>query len=168
VPCRTRLRGCAIAEPCVQTLTIVEDLEVVKHGGSCLLASTKAGLVDVLLLQRGEEALHRRVIQAIPAAAHGLGDAVSLSKLERLYDCLVMNRYQDPRGDRGGGIAAQGIHIVPRAMVRGHTVRPCSESRPRRTALHETMMFAQLHRTKAAPATSQTCGRRRCRPAVPS
>src|SRR3954452_24233510 len=43
-----------------------------------LLAGSEADLVDVLGLERGEEALHGRVIEAVAAAAHGLRDAVPL------------------------------------------------------------------------------------------
>src|SRR5689334_6970657 len=38
-------------------------------------------MVDVLLLERGEEGLHRRVIQAVPFAAHRLLDAVPFQHL---------------------------------------------------------------------------------------
>src|SRR3954453_2137085 len=43
-----------------------------------LLAGVEADLVDVLRLEGGEEALHGRIIEAVAAAAHGLGDAVPL------------------------------------------------------------------------------------------
>src|SRR3954452_18136216 len=38
-------------------------------------------VVDVLLLQRGEEALHRRVVETVALAAHRLPDAVPLQDL---------------------------------------------------------------------------------------
>src|SRR3954465_3928740 len=62
----------------MQTLPIVEDFDVFEHGRLRLLAGAEADLVDVLRLERGEEALHGRVIEAVAAAAHGLRDAVPL------------------------------------------------------------------------------------------
>src|SRR3954453_3894105 len=62
----------------MQTLPIVEDFAVFEHGRLRLLAGSEADLVDVLGLERGEEALHGRVIEAVAAAAHGLRDAVPL------------------------------------------------------------------------------------------
>src|SRR3954451_19321144 len=38
-------------------------------------------VVDVLLLERGEEALHRRVVETVALAAHRLLDAVPLQDL---------------------------------------------------------------------------------------
>src|SRR4051812_40105166 len=66
----------AIADGRMQTLPIVEDFDVFEHGRLRLLAGAEADLVDVLRLERGEEALHGRVIEAVAAAAHGLRDAV--------------------------------------------------------------------------------------------
>src|SRR3954454_15009215 len=73
-----RLGRGAIADGRMQTLPIVEDFDVFEHGRPRLLAGAEAELVDVLRLERGEEALHRRVVQAVAAAAHGLRDAVPL------------------------------------------------------------------------------------------
>jgi len=73
-----RLGRGAIADGRVQTLPIVEDFDVFEHGRLRLLAGAEADLVDVLGLERGEEALHGRVIEAVAAAAHGLRDAVPL------------------------------------------------------------------------------------------
>src|SRR5215213_1641319 len=73
-----RLDRGAIAEGRVQTLPVVEDLDVVEHGCLGLLPGAEPGLVDMLLLQRGEEALHRRVVEAVAAPAHGLPDPVPL------------------------------------------------------------------------------------------
>src|SRR3954452_1003809 len=73
-----RLGRGAIADGRMQTLPIVEDFDVFEHGRLRLLAGAEADLVDVLRLERGEEALHGRVIEAVAAAAHGLRDAVPL------------------------------------------------------------------------------------------
>ncbi len=54
-----RLGRGAVAQGRVQALPVVEDLDVLEHGRPRLLAGAEAGSVDVLLLQRGEEALHR-------------------------------------------------------------------------------------------------------------
>ena len=45
-------------------LTIVEHLNVFEDGGFGLCPRSKAALVDHLLLQRCEEAFHRRIVQA--------------------------------------------------------------------------------------------------------
>src|SRR5437763_16761990 len=71
-----RLGRGAVAQGRVQTLPIVEDLDILEHRRPGLRTGAEAGLVDVLLLERGEEALHRRVIQAVAAPAHRLLDAV--------------------------------------------------------------------------------------------
>src|SRR5215203_1963055 len=73
-----RLGRGAIADGRMQTLPIVEDFDVFEHGRLRLLAGAEADLVDVLGLERGEEALHGRVVQAVAAPAHGLRDAVPL------------------------------------------------------------------------------------------
>src|SRR5215216_6750287 len=73
-----RLGRGAIADGRMQTLPIVEDFDVFEHGRLRLLAGAEADLVDVLRLERGEEALQGRVIEAVAAAAHGLRDAVPL------------------------------------------------------------------------------------------
>src|SRR3712207_8246486 len=54
---------------------------VLEHGRLRLRAGAEAGAMDVLLLQRGEEALHRRVVETVPAAAHRLLDPVPLQCL---------------------------------------------------------------------------------------
>src|SRR3954467_11934659 len=73
-----RLGRGAIADGRMQTLPIVEDFDVFEHGRLRLLAGSEADLMDVLGLERGEEALDGRVIEAVAAAAHGLRDAVPL------------------------------------------------------------------------------------------
>src|SRR5215217_9187279 len=66
-----RLGRGAIADGRMQALPIVEDLDGLEHGRLRLLAGAEADLVDVLRLQRGEEALHGRVVEAVAAPAHG-------------------------------------------------------------------------------------------------
>src|SRR3954454_7938586 len=48
-----------------QTLPIVEDLDILEHRRFRLRTGAEADVVDVLLLQRGEEALHWRVVCAL-------------------------------------------------------------------------------------------------------
>src|SRR3954469_11503310 len=73
-----RLGRGALADGRILTLPVAEDFDVFEHGCLRLLAGAEADLVDVLRLERGEEALHGRVIEAVAAAAHGLRDAVPL------------------------------------------------------------------------------------------
>ena len=62
-------------------LTIVEHLNVFEDGGFGLCPRSKAALVDHLLLQRCEEAFHRRIVQALALAAHGLREPSLLDQL---------------------------------------------------------------------------------------
>jgi hypothetical protein len=50
----TSLGWGTVADGRVQTLSIVEDLDVVEHGCSGLLTGAEVGLVDVLRLERGD------------------------------------------------------------------------------------------------------------------
>src|SRR5919107_5260958 len=61
----------AITQGRVEALPVVEHLHVVEHGRLRLRAGAEADVVDVLRLERGEEARHRRVVEAVPAPAHG-------------------------------------------------------------------------------------------------
>jgi len=60
----------------MQALSVVKHLNIVEYLGSCLITICKARSVYMFLLQRRKEALHRRIVQAIAAPAHGLGDAM--------------------------------------------------------------------------------------------
>src|SRR3954466_14893241 len=62
-----RLGRGAVAQGRVQTLPVVEDLDILEHRRR--RTGAEADVVDVLLLERGEEALHRRVVQAVAAPA---------------------------------------------------------------------------------------------------
>ena len=62
----------------MEALAIVEDLEIVEQRCLGLVAGALVGLVDLLDLERGEQAFHGRVVQAVPAPAHGLRDAMPL------------------------------------------------------------------------------------------
>src|SRR5687768_2898595 len=58
----------AIAESRMQTLSVVEHFDVVEHCRFRLLMGTETSLVDLLLLERGEEAFHWRVMCALKGA----------------------------------------------------------------------------------------------------
>ena len=60
----------------MQPLPIIEHLDVVEHRRFGLRAGAEAAVINMLDLERGKDALHRRVVQAIAASAHGLNDAV--------------------------------------------------------------------------------------------
>src|SRR3954452_8449101 len=66
----------------MKTLPIIEHLDVIEHRRFGLRTGTEAAVeaavMDVLDLERGKDTLHRRVVQAVPASAHGLNDAVPL------------------------------------------------------------------------------------------
>jgi hypothetical protein len=53
-------------------LAIVKHLDVLEDCGLGLGPRSEAALVNHLLLQRRKEAFHRRIIQALALAAHGL------------------------------------------------------------------------------------------------
>src|SRR4051794_6207035 len=76
-----RLDRGAVAQSRVRALPVVEDLDVLEHRRLRLRTGAEADVVDVLLLQRGEEAVHGRVVEAVPLAAHRLLDAVSSQDL---------------------------------------------------------------------------------------
>src|SRR3954466_249752 len=87
----------------MQTLPIVEDFDVFEHGRLRLLAGSEADLVDVLRLERGAEALHGRVIEAVAAAAHGLRDAVPLQHRPVGLGCVLGGfKWSSQHLDKGG------------------------------------------------------------------
>src|SRR3954469_24761836 len=71
-----RLGRGAVAQGRVQMLPVVEDLDVLEHRRPGLRPGAEMDVVDVLLLERGEAGLHRRVVEAVAAPAHRLLDAV--------------------------------------------------------------------------------------------
>src|SRR4051795_596088 len=68
----------SVAQGRVQALPIVKHLDVLEHRGPRLRAGAEPGLMNALRLERGEEALHGRIVQAIAASAHRGLDAMSL------------------------------------------------------------------------------------------
>src|SRR3954463_6214413 len=57
----------AVAPGRVEPLPIIEDLDVLEHRRPGLRTGPETGVVDVLFLERGEEGLHGRVVEAVPA-----------------------------------------------------------------------------------------------------
>src|SRR4051812_28515172 len=81
-------------------------------------------VVDVLLLERGEEALHRRVVETVALAAHRLLDAVPLQDLAVglggvLDPCVTV---MDQAGFRPAALQGhdQRVHAQPGPEVVGH------------------------------------------------
>src|SRR4051794_23837423 len=74
-PCLDR---CSIVESGMKTLPILDRLDITEPRRFRLFAGAEAAVVDVLDLKRGKHALHRCIVQAVPAAAHRLNDAVPL------------------------------------------------------------------------------------------
>src|SRR5690606_8428732 len=72
-----------VAERRVETLAIVEHLDVIEEGGVQLCVGRPGLAVDELVLQRAEEALGDGVVPAISLAAHadldaGLGESLAV------------------------------------------------------------------------------------------
>jgi hypothetical protein len=57
-------------------LAVVEDFEVLEERGPGLSPCGEPGSVRQFGLERAEEALHRRIVEAIALAAHGSFDAM--------------------------------------------------------------------------------------------
>src|SRR5262245_65730560 len=55
---------------------VVKRLHVLEDACPCLLSGRVRLVVDQLPLQRGEDALHRRVVPALRHPAHAAGDAL--------------------------------------------------------------------------------------------
>src|SRR3954469_1695723 len=87
----------------MQALPIIEDLDVIKDRGPCLCAGAELGLMDALRLERGEEALHGRVIQAVAPPAHRRLDPVPLQhRLIRARGVLPEFKWSSQHLERGG------------------------------------------------------------------
>jgi hypothetical protein len=69
---------------------IIEALDIVRHVGAGLIACAIDLSLDALGLERGEEALHCRVVPAVAGPAHGVGDAViGLQPLDAILSVLA-------------------------------------------------------------------------------
>src|SRR5882757_2171821 len=79
-----KLRWALIAERRVLTPRIVETLDVVKYISSRFVSSRIILAARPLGFHTREEALHRRVVPAIPASAHAAFDAMSLQVILKI------------------------------------------------------------------------------------
>ena len=68
------LHGAEVAKGGVKSSAVVEGLDVLEEGGTGRLVVLEGGPVDQLLLEGGEEALHRSIVPAVRLAAHAGGD----------------------------------------------------------------------------------------------
>src|SRR4051794_15502952 len=68
-----RLGRGSVAQARVQTPPVVKDPDVLEHRRPGLRAAAEPDVVDVLLLERGEGGLRRRVVEAVAAPAHRRG-----------------------------------------------------------------------------------------------
>src|SRR5215213_7364222 len=99
---RLKLRGREHVEAAV-ALAVVEDLDVVKDLGPEIGSGRPGAAVDELFLERGEEALSDRVIEAIAARSHRLGDAGGAGLLaEGQRDVLGGFNWSSQHLDLGG------------------------------------------------------------------
>ena len=79
-----------IAQSRVPARGIVEAFDVIEHVLPCLIARAAGFARDPFSLQRGEEALHRRVVPDVAGPAHRAGDAiVAHQSLELLAGILA-------------------------------------------------------------------------------
>ena len=89
------LHGAEIAARGVSSFRVVEALDVVEHvcpgvvPGSIDLAGTPFGF------ERGEEALHRRIVPDIAGPAHGTIDTIVIQQQPELFGC-VLGRFKRP------------------------------------------------------------------------
>ena len=69
---------------------IIETLDVIEHIGFGLVSRAVRFVRRAFSFQRGEEALHRGIVQAVAGSAHATGHAVvSQQPLERLTGVLA-------------------------------------------------------------------------------
>src|SRR4051812_11594660 len=71
----------------MQAAPIVPALQELEYVSPGLIAGQVVALLDELALQRGIEALHRRIVPAVALAAHGADDAMLLQSLAVLVRC---------------------------------------------------------------------------------
>src|ERR1700757_1185257 len=77
-------------------LAVVEDFHVIEQAGACLVPGLVVAMHYKLRLQSVEETFHRRVVPAIPFAAHALANPV------------LPNEIQVERGSLGWGSSGGG------------------------------------------------------------
>src|SRR5215212_10038444 len=86
---RHLLLWCEIAQGRMQAASIVPAFQELEYVGPGFIARQVVALLDELALQRGIEALHRRIVPAIALAAHRAMDAVLPQSLAVLVGCKL-------------------------------------------------------------------------------
>ena len=98
---------------------IVEGLDVLEDCPPRGLPGREAGAVDELGLERAEEAFHRRVVEAVALAAHGLDEPVP-GQRRPVGQARVLGGFTRSSQHRGGGVV--------RWRVGGARIEPYGES----------------------------------------
>src|SRR5919199_2945656 len=141
-----RLGRGAITQGRVQPLSIIEHLDVLEYGGLGLGAGAELGLMDTLRLERGEEALHRGIVEAIAPPAHGLPDAVPLQhrpiRARSILHPTITMVNEPPRWLEALEGHDQGVDAKPRLQVIGH--RPADD-----LARRQVLEGRQIHKALA-------------------
>ena len=73
--------GALVAQGGMPPVPIVEHLQIVKDGASCLSSGHPANTCDEFGLERREEALGHRVVETLPTSTHRAGDSLLGEKL---------------------------------------------------------------------------------------
>src|SRR5207302_5595680 len=102
----------AVADRGVQTLPVVETLDVLEDGEHGPLAAAVDAAVDELGLERAEKALGDGIVPAVRSPAHAADDAVSLQQLPII----------------GAGVLGTAVGVVDEAR-RWPAPRECSLQR---------------------------------------
>src|SRR5215203_7342427 len=107
---RHLLLWCEIAQGGMQAPSIVPALQELEDVSPGLIVRQVVALLDEFALQRGIEALHRRIIPAIALAAHRADDAVLLQSL-----AVLVRRELHPAvrvmNEPGRGTPANDRHV---------------------------------------------------------
>jgi hypothetical protein len=101
----------------VETLAIVEHLDVIEEGNAQLRVGRPGLAVDELALQRAEEALGDGVVPAVPLAAHadldaGLGEGLAVGAARVLASAVRMMEQSGRRIPMRQGHAERAKHQV--------------------------------------------------------
>src|SRR3954471_5828454 len=114
----------SVSQGRVQALPIVKYLDVLERRGPRLRAGAEPGLMNALRLERGEEALHGRIIQAIAASAHRLLDAMPLQhrpiRPSGVLHAAVAMMNEPPRRLAALESHDQGVDAEDRLEMRSH------------------------------------------------
>src|SRR5919107_1204328 len=129
---RHLLLWCEIAQGGMQAPSVVPALQELENVSPGFGVRQVVALLDELALQRGIEALHRRIVPAIPLAAHRADDAVLLQSPAVLMRCelhpaiRVMNEARRGTLTDNGHVEGGERQLV--AEVVGHGPADCPSS----------------------------------------